>query len=95
MSLRETERDLGPFGRFGCCTKAIQVYLKMKFFAVSVMQKRLDISNVSFMSVFFLLCLHSVCQLILHEVMVLFKSLDPSFSNFSVREVKKLRIGNF
>lgn len=38
LSLRETEKDFKPFGIFGCCTKATQVYLKKIHFAVSFMQ---------------------------------------------------------
>ncbi len=45
LSLREMERDLDPFGGFGCCTKAIQVYLKMKF-CCEHYANTLDISHV-------------------------------------------------
>lgn len=45
LSLRETEKDFDPFGRFGCCTKAIQVYLK-KTFCCEHYADALDISDV-------------------------------------------------
>lgn len=45
LSLRETENDFNPFGRFGCCTKAIQVYLKNKCSCKQYVNV-LDISNV-------------------------------------------------
>lgn len=45
LSLREMGKDFDPFGRFGCCTKTIQVYLKSKF-CCEHYANALDISNI-------------------------------------------------
>lgn len=87
LSLREAEKDFKPFGRFGCCTKAIQVYLK-KTFCCEHYANALDIFNIYFMCLF---ALCTQCLLILHEVIVLCRSLDMSLANFSKWEVEKLR----